>query len=161
MHLVQNSRRGLLGAALVMLLAVCGASTAAQANNSADQTAANKKLVVDFFKMVFHDKKPREAFAKYASKDYIQHNPLAADGPEPAIKFLTEWFEKNPNAIVEIKRVIAEGDVVAIHHHMRRSPEERGMAAVDMFRVENGKVIEHWDVVQPMPEKSLNPHPMF
>ena len=140
------------------VMALCAVSTAFAAD---PVTEANKKLAVDFFNMVFSAKKPQEAFDKYASKNYIQHNPVAADGPAPAIKFLSEWFVKNPRAIIEIKRVIAEGDMVAIHHHMRTSPEVRGMAAVDMFRVENGKVVEHWDVVQPMPEKSANDHPMF
>jgi predicted SnoaL-like aldol condensation-catalyzing enzyme len=140
-------------------LSLCGC--VATSNGAADVTAANKKIAVEFFNVLLVEKKPREAFQRYAGENYIQHNPVAADGHEPAIKFLSDWFAKNPRAIIQIKRVIAEGDIVAIHHHMRTSPEARGSAAVDMFRVQNGKVVEHWDVVQPIPEKSANPHPMF
>ena len=142
-----------------ILLALCAVAPSAFAADPA--TEANKKLAVDFFNRVLVEKKPQEGFDKYAGKNYIQHNPVAGDGHAPAIKFLTDWFAKNPRAVIQIKRVIAEGDLVAIHHHMRTSPEVRGMAAVDIFRVENGKVVEHWDVVQPIPEKSANDHPMF
>jgi len=144
----------------VLLVALTSAAPAAFAD-AASTTAANKKLVVDFFTVVFVDKRPQAAFDKYVGKTYIQHNPVADDGSAGAIGFLSDWFKKNPQAVIQIKRVIAEGDLVAVHHHMRTSPEVRGMAAVDIFRVENGKVVEHWDVVQPMPEKSANPHPMF
>ena len=142
-----------------IVLALCAVASTAFAADPV--TAANKKLAVDFFNLLLVEKKPQEAFDKYAGKNYIQHNPVAADGHAPAIKFLSDWFAKNPRAVIQIKRVIAEGDLVAIHHHMRTSPEVRGMAAVDIFRVENGKVVEHWDVVQAIPEKSANPHPMF
>jgi predicted SnoaL-like aldol condensation-catalyzing enzyme len=144
--------------ALAIVLALGATASAAE---SPSTTEANKKLAVDFFNLLLVEKKPQEAFDKYAGKNYIQHNPVAADGHAPAIKFLSEWFAKNPRSVIQIKRVIAEGDLVAIHHHMRTSPEVRGTAAVDIFRVENGKVVEHWDVVQPIPEKSANDHPMF
>ena len=153
----------------LLLLAACGnqasvapADAAASAALAAQQvTAQNKKIAVDFFNMVFQDRKPQQAFDTYSTPEYIQHNELASDGAAPAIKFLNEWFEKNPRASIEIKRVIAEGNLVAIHHHMRKSPEDPGAAAVDMYRVENGKVMEHWDVFQNMPAKSENAHPKF
>jgi predicted SnoaL-like aldol condensation-catalyzing enzyme len=148
----------LFGAVVLTLCAAYATTTPAA---QPDATAANKKIVVDFFNVLLVQKRPREAFEKHAAKKYIQHNPVADDGWDGAIKFLSDWFAKNPRAIIEIKKVIAEGDLVAIHHHMRTSPELRGSAAVDIFRVENGKVAEHWDVVQPIPEKSANPHPMF
>lgn len=144
---------------LSLLLAAGVSTSAAQAADAL--TAANKKIAVDFFNVLLVEKKPREAFERYAGKKYIQHNPVADDGWDGAINFLSDWFAKNPRAIIQIKKVIAEGDLVAIHHHMRTSPEVRGTAAVDIFRIENGKVVEHWDVVQPIPEKSANPHPMF
>lgn len=139
--------------------ALCGPAATAFADGA--NTAANKKLVVDFFTLLLVDKKPQEAFDKYVAKQYIQHNPVADDGWTDAINFLNGWFAQNPKSVIQIKRVIADGDLVAVHHHMRTSPEVRGLAAVDIFRVENGKVVEHWDVVQPIPEKSANPHPMF
>lgn len=140
-------------------VALCGAVPVAFADDAS--TAANKKLVVDFFTILLVDKQPQEAFDKYVAEKYIQHNPAADDGWTDAIHFLNDWFAKNPKSVIQIKRVIAEGDLVAVHHPMRTSPEVRGLAAVDVFRVENGKVVEHWDVVQPIPEKSANPHPMF
>jgi predicted SnoaL-like aldol condensation-catalyzing enzyme len=154
-----NRRGSRPRAAMCAIVLALGAASTAFAADPA--TEANKKLAVDFFNLVLVQKKPQEGFDKYAGKTYIQHNPVAGDGHAPAIKFLSDWFAKNPKAIIQIKRVIAEGDLVAIHHHMRTSPDVRGMAAVDIFRVENGKVVEHWDVVQPMPEKSANDHPMF
>jgi predicted SnoaL-like aldol condensation-catalyzing enzyme len=152
------SGHGSRGAVLAIVLLLCPAAFAAEPSNT---TEANKKLAVDFFNLLLVQKKPQEAFDKYAGKNYIQHNPVAADGHAPAIKFLSDWFARNPKSIIQIKRVIAEGDLVAIHHHMRTAPEVRGTAAVDIFRIENGKVVEHWDVVQPIPEKSANDHPMF
>lgn len=129
--------------------------------SEAARTEANKQLVLEAWHTIFTEKKVGEGFDRYIHPDYIQHNPVAADGPAPARKFLTEWFEKNPDAIIEVKKAVAEGDLVFIHHHMRASPKERGNAAVDMFRVQDGKLIEHWDVLQAIPEKSANPHPMF
>jgi predicted SnoaL-like aldol condensation-catalyzing enzyme len=159
--LITALEKTLRTAALTGLAALSLSGCASMSNNDASLTAANKKIAVDFFDMLLVDKKPKEAFEKYAGQNYIQHNPVAADGHEPAIRFLSDWFAKNPRAIIQIKRVVAEGDIVAIHHHMRTSPEARGSAAVDIFRIENGAVVEHWDVVQPIPEKSANPHPMF
>jgi predicted SnoaL-like aldol condensation-catalyzing enzyme len=146
---------------LAALTALTLSGCAATPGGEAQRTEANKKVAVDFFNLLLVEERPREGFRKYAGQPYIQHHPVAAAGHEPAIEFLNDWFAKNPRAVIEMKRVIAEGDLVAIHHHMRTSPEARGSAAVDIFRIENGKVVEHWDVVQPIPEKSANPHPMF
>jgi len=71
------------------------------------------------------------------------------------------YFTKNPTARSEIKRAVAEGDLVFLHVHAKSSETDRGMAVVDIFRVENGKVVEHWDVVQPIPEKANNSNTMF
>ena len=69
--------------------------------------------------------------------------------------------EKFPNRSSEIKRVMAEGDLVVLHVHSKPSPEDRGSAIIDIFRVENGKIVEHWDVIQPIPEKAANTNTMF
>jgi predicted SnoaL-like aldol condensation-catalyzing enzyme len=142
-------------------VSVQGDPAAAAALAAQQLTDQNRKIAVDFFNMVFQDRKPQEAFDLYSVPDYIQHNELAADGAAPAIEFLNGWFATNPQASAEIKRVIAEGNLVAIHHHMRESPEVPGAAAVDMYRVENGRVVEHWDVFQRMPAESKNDHPKF
>ena len=88
---------------------------------------------------------------------YIQHNPRAPDGPEAFVGFVRAF----PEAHVDIRRVFAEGDIVVTHSLLKFTPDDRGTVAVDFFRLEDGKVVEHWDVLQPFPEESANPHPMF
>ena len=92
---------------------------------------------------------------------YTQHNPNAADGPEGLKAFLGFLREKFPSSKSEIKRVFAEGDYVILHVHAIREPGQRGSAIVDIFKLENGKIVEHWDVVQPVPETAANNNTMF
>jgi len=121
---------------------------------------ANKKIVIDFYEKGLNQK-DYEAAAKHFGPRYIQHNPNAADGPEGFKKLVEFLKEKFPNSKSEIKRVIAEGDLVMLHVHSVREPGQRGRAIVDIFRVENGKIVEHWDVVQDIPEKAANQNSMF
>jgi predicted SnoaL-like aldol condensation-catalyzing enzyme len=130
-----------------------------QAGNTA-QEEANKKVVLDFYDRALNQK-DFEAAAKHFGPRYIQHNPNAADGIEGFKKFIEFRREKFPNARSEIKRALADGDMVILHVHGVREPGERGVAIIDMFRVENGKIVEHWDVVQPIPEKAANDNGMF
>jgi predicted SnoaL-like aldol condensation-catalyzing enzyme len=120
-----------------------------------------KNMVTAFYKMTFYDHKVAEAFKTYVGASYKQHNPLVPDGIEPSVAFLSKRFETNPQAINEIKRVIADGDLVAVHVHSRLNDGDRGRAIVDIFRVENGKIVEHWDVIQPVPENAQNNNTMF
>jgi len=121
---------------------------------------ANKKVVLDFYEKGLNQK-DFEAAAKYFGPKYIQHNPTAPDGIEGFKAFIAMRKEKFPNAKSEIKRVLAEGDFVMLHVHGVREPGERGVAIVDIFRLENGKIVEHWDVIQPIPEKPANNNGMF
>ena len=121
---------------------------------------ANKKIVVDFYEKALNQK-DFDAAAKYFGPRYTQHNPGAPDGPEGFKRLVTLLKEKFPNSHNEIKRVIAEGDLVVLHVHSVREPGQRGRAIVDIFKVENGKIVEHWDVVQDVPEKSANDNTMF
>ena len=121
---------------------------------------ANKKIVVDFYEKGLNQK-DYDAAAKYFGPRYIQHNPGAANGPEGFKRLVTFLKEKFPNSHNEIKRVIAEGDLVVLHVHSKREPTDRGRAIVDIFKVENGKIVEHWDVIQDVPEKSANDNTMF
>ena len=146
----------ILGAAL----ALTGCATAG-AHDEHDVAAKNKEMVIAFYNMIFQDHKVREAVDQYVGDRYIQHNPLVPDGTRVLIEFLEPYFAKNPTARSEIKRAVAEGDLVFLHVHARSSETDRGMAVVDIFRVENGKVVEHWDVVQPIPEKAANENTMF
>jgi predicted SnoaL-like aldol condensation-catalyzing enzyme len=145
-------------AGVVVVLLVLGSLTAARAQS---QTEQNKKIAVAFLTMIFNDHKVEEAFKLYAVPEYKQHNPFAASGAEAAIKFFVPYLKQNPEVRTEIKRVIAEGDLVAIHNNPKSNAQDRGRAVVDIFRVVNGKVVEHWDVVQDIPEKSMNNNTMF
>ncbi len=133
--------------------------TPAAAGNT-PQEEANKTTVLDFYDKALNQK-DFEAAAKHFGPRYIQHNPLAADGIEGFRKFIEFRREKFPNARSEIKRALADGDMVILHVHAVREPGERGSAVIDMFRLENGKIVEHWDVVQPIPEKTANTNGMF
>ena len=87
--------------------------------------------------------------------------PSSPDGFEAFIQFVTNFVEQFPQMSLDIKRAIAEGDIVATHSLLKTSPEDRGTAAADFFRLEDGKIVEHWDVLQPVPESAANDHPMF
>jgi predicted SnoaL-like aldol condensation-catalyzing enzyme len=121
----------------------------------------NKQTVLAYYKMAFNERKPAEAAKKYGAAHYIQHNPLGPDGFEAFIQFVTGFVEQFPQMSLEIKRAVAEGDMVVTHSLLKTSPEDRGTAAADFFRLEEGKVVEHWDVLQPVPESAANDHPMF
>lgn len=92
---------------------------------------------------------------------YNQHNPGLDHGKASLIKFFQDFWEIYPKPGYYLKRTIAEDDLVAIHYHFQPAPNEKGYAIVDIFRIEDGKLVEHWDVCQDMPEKTLNDSPMF
>jgi predicted SnoaL-like aldol condensation-catalyzing enzyme len=117
----------------------------------------NKRTVVEFYELAFNGKQPEQAVERYVGSQYIQHNPQAPDGSEAFIGFVNAF----PEANVDIRRVFADGDIVITHSLLKFTPDDRGTVAVDFFRLEDGKVVEHWDVLQPFPEDSANPHPMF
>jgi predicted SnoaL-like aldol condensation-catalyzing enzyme len=135
-----------------LMLAACTAS--------AQTPDANKKNVVEFYNKALNDK-DFDAASKYLGSRYTQHNPVAADGPEGLKAFLGFLRDKFPNSRSEIKRVFADGDYVILHVHALREPGTRGRAIIDIFKLENGKIVEHWDVAQDVPEKAANSNSMF
>src|SRR3989454_7787101 len=146
---------------ITLALAAALALTALAAGADAQtQQEANKKIVVDFYEKAINQK-DFDAASKHLGARYTQHNPNAADGPEGLKAFLQFLREKFPSSRSEIKRVFADGDYVILHVHAVREPGTRGNAIVDIFKLENGKVVEHWDVVQPIPEKAANQNGMF
>jgi len=145
----------------ILLSLVLMAPVASAQSKEQSQTEKNKEVAIKFYNMIFNEHKVEEAFKLYSVPDYKQHNPYAATGAEPAIKFLGPYMKSMPESRGEIKRVIAEGEMVAIHNHVTSKPGDRGRAVVDIFRVVNGRVVEHWDVVQDVPEKSANENTMF
>jgi len=126
-----------------------------------DQLEANKRIVHEWHDLAINQRKPEEAVAKYLGPNYRQHNPGAADGPEPFIAAVKGFTQTFPELCMEPKRIVAEGDIVILHSHLILKPGDRGRAVVDIFRLENGKIVEHWDVVQEVPEKSANNNTMF
>ena len=121
----------------------------------------NKEVVRAFYELAFNEKQPEEAVSRYVGSRYTQHNPMAADGPQAFVDFVKWYAGEHPELHVDIKRMIAEGDLVFTHSLITTLPDDRGTAAADIFRVENGKVVEHWDVLQPVPETAANDNTMF
>ncbi len=142
----------------ILILAALAAGTPAQA---ATCKLKPKEVVTRFMTTFYIDKQVRKAFETWVDPGYIQHNPMAATGRAAAIAFLEPFFANNPTMTYSIKRVIADGNLVAVHASGKMGPEDRVMAVVDILRVEGCKVMEHWDVVQPVPEKTANTNGMF
>ncbi|MDT0509133.1 nuclear transport factor 2 family protein [Novosphingobium sp. MMS21-SN21R] len=124
-----------------------------------------KQVVSEFMDEFYIQKKVRPAFEKWVDPGYIQHNPYAATGRDAAIAFLEPFVANNPTQKTTIHRIIADGNIVAVHSHgwneTGDAAAKRGFAVVDIFRVEGCKVMEHWDVLSPVPETSANTNTMF
>ena len=120
-----------------------------------------KEVVTQFMTKFYVDKQVREAFETWVEPGYIQHNPLAKTGRDAANAFLEPYFQSHPDANYSIKQIIADGNLVAVHSHAKFSADDRGLAVVDILRVDHCKIAEHWDVAQPVPEKSANSNGMF
>lgn len=122
----------------------------------------NKATALDFYEMVFNQHKLQEASDKYIGKEYLQHNPTVADGKQAFIDAFTPFLKAHPKSKATIKRVLADGDLVALHVHSQLNDEDRGEAVVDIFRFDKeGKIVEHWDVIQAVPEKTESGRSMF
>ena len=141
------------------LLAAFAFVTPASAGNT-PQEEANKKTVLDFYDKAINQKDFGAAAVHFGPK-YTQHNPRAADGPEGLKGFIGFLRSKFPNYHSEFKRVLADGDFVIVHVFNKPTPDHRGRAIIDIFRLENGKIVEHWDVGQDIPEKAANENGMF
>lgn len=124
-------------------------------------TLTLKQVATRFMTEFYVAKRVRQAFETWVDPGYIQHNPMAATGRAAAIAFLEPFFAANPAIRYEIKRIIADGNLVAVHAHGRFAADDRGVAVVDILRVRGCKVMEHWDVVQPVPETSANANGVF
>ena len=154
MHLIVRSA-AMVAASILMLSLASGGAMAGSA-----QEEANRKAVLAFYEKGLNQKDVDAALA-YVGDRYTQHNPNAADGPEGFRKFIGFLREKFPNSHSEIKRSFVDGDYVILHVHAIREPGTKGNAIVDIFKLENGKIVEHWDVVQAIPENPANNNTMF
>lgn len=130
-------------------------------NGKQDQLEINKRNVMGFYDMMFNACKPREAIETYAGDVYIQHNAEVADGKEAFIAYFTQMAAEYPGKRVEFKRAIAEGNYVVLHCR-QIWPGLPDYAGIDIFRLDdNGKVVEHWDVLQTVPDKIAHANGMF
>jgi predicted SnoaL-like aldol condensation-catalyzing enzyme len=124
------------------------------------QEEANLKAVLAFYEKGLNQK-DADAALQYVGNRYTQHNPGAPDGPEGFRKFIAFLRDKFPQSHSEIKKAFVDGDYVILHVHAVREPGTRGNAIVDIFKLENGKIVEHWDAVQAIPENPANGNTMF
>ncbi|MBU1587348.1 MAG: nuclear transport factor 2 family protein [Actinobacteria bacterium] len=119
----------------------------------------NRAIVEEFARLFYTERDVPAAFGKFVVEDYIQHNPTIADGRAAAVAALTDKFA-TPGARFDVQRILVDGDHALIH--IKASFPGNPVAAVaDIYRLEGGKVVEHWDVLQRMPEEIANEHPLF
>ena len=142
------------------ILGTTPAAAGAPAQAADDMREANKRTVLAFYDAALSRSDFDEAAVHFGSQ-YIQHNPMIKDGIDGFRSFLKDLKTQFPDLCSEIKRIFADGDFVILHAHARRKPDELGLAIVDIFRLDHGKIVEHWDVRQPLTEASANRNGMF
>ena len=120
----------------------------------------NKEIVEKMYEVVFNGHNLNRA-GEFIKEDYIQHNPKVKTGLAGFIEYFTAHFQKAPDFKFEIKRIIAEGDYVVVHGHATAGCQGNGGAVADIYRFENGKAAEHWDILQMVPSEFAHDNGMF
>ncbi len=120
----------------------------------------NRRLVLDFYENVI-GRREYDRWPEYLRPDYIQHKPNLIDGPQGVIDFMRDNYERHPKHVPEVVRSFVDGDYVILHVRVHMEPFERDIAVMDIFRVEDGRLAEHWDVDQPVPWEMRHGNGMF
>lgn len=151
-----------------LLLGIClivPMSVSAQSHHSATvkrhlaTEQKNEALVVNFYQKFFNEHQLDAA--NVVAEHYKQHNPYVPDGKKPFVDYFAGEFKKNPSSRAKIVRTATQGDLVYLHVHSQENSTDRGQSIVDIFRVKDGKIVEHWDVIQAIPAQSANENSMF
>lgn len=121
---------------------------------------SNKDAAISFLKLAASGK-VREANSKFVDAGFRHHTPFFEGSAEALMAGMEENARQNPSKVLEVKRAVAEGELVVVHSHVRHKPGDLGAAVVHIFRFEKGRIVELWDVGQPVPEKSPNRYGMF
>lgn len=120
----------------------------------------NKENAIAFYEMAYNGN-PKKAVELYVGAEYIQHNPLVGDGPQPFIDYFNRMASEYPDKSIEFVRSVAEGDLIALHTH-QTWPDQEEYVTMDFFRFDaNGKIVEHWDAMQQIPKTSTNNNTMY
>lgn len=149
-----------LGVAATALTLTVPTVSMAQSERDVEAEEANRALVTEFYNQFFNEHETEQS-SRVLAEDYIQHNPGVPDGKAPFVDYFAGYFQENPDYQSEIVRSAADGDLVWLHVHSTNGEEDRGESVVDIFRVEQGKIVEHWDVIQSVPEDAANDNTMF
>lgn len=145
-------------AGLFLLGGIFGSATAEASAKATPET--NKKLVESFWNEVFNQHN-LTVIDTVVGDVYVQHSPSVADGKQAFKSAMADYMKSCPDSSAQIKHIAADGDLVFIHNHIKLNAADPGQAAVDIFRVKNGKIVEHWDIIQDVPKTSANENTMF